>query len=961
MSLDLKDLEFFATCLPGFEATLAEEIQSFGIKRTRPLGGGVAFFGTAGEAELVCLWTRVASRVMAVVGRIDVDDADELYAKVFALPWEELVAPGASIAVRARGTNEQLRNSQFTAMKVKDALCDRMRTKLGVRPNVDPRNADLHIDVRLRETRATVSIDLAGGSLHRRPYFDGRDGDDSELACAQAAGLLVSCHAPELLVQGWSIVDPACDAGFLICEAAGMAADLAPSLLRGSWGFSGWALHDEKVWQRIHAKAEKRYEEGFARLMEASGAEKTSDAPDKDRVRIVGVSASSPAISRARMRLRTAGLRAVASIEAASFDEVGPIVERVAQLTRAQGGTEGDAGASGPATLVATVMPVDRSPDDARAVTELSAYMAAVRTSPEGSHFARMAKTSMAFRFNAEPAVNLSVGFGHIEQQLEVFEEPPAELYSLTIPDLRGGADHVVDVNNEGAEQFAARLRKVFKERRKWAEREGIMCYRVYDADLPEYNAAIDIYEGAGDAHGKTYVHVAEYQAPASIDPIVARRRFNDVLAIVPAVLGVRPDHVFSKVRERSKGGSQYSSERRRSYITYTGEVECVLEVDLKGYLDTGIFLDHRPTRMMLRDMAKGKRFLNLFAYTGVATVQAAAGGAAQTTTVDLSQTYLDWAKRNMFINGFIDDPDDRRKPHEGERSPHQFVRSDVMRWIRDARRRHWTYDVIFVDPPTFSNSKAMGHRTWDVQRDHVELLIGVSRLLAEGGVGVFSCNLRTFKPDLEQLERYGVALEDITAQTIPHDFERNPRIHQCYLVRRTGKGSDEEYPGGASAERGYRDGKGPRRGRDGARGGQSGFRRAGGSAGRGGDRGGRGGSGHAHGDRKGGGFDRKGGPRRDGGSGRPGGTRGGQGGKRFDGAHGGSRDGRSGGGAPRGGRPGDGVARGGSRGGAPHGGGRGGAYGGGSRGSAHGAGRSGSAHGGSSRGPQHPGASHRG
>lgn len=283
---------------------------------------------------------------------------------------------------------------------------------------------------------------------------------------------------------------------------------------------------------------------------------------------------------------------------------------------------------------------------------------------------------------------------------------------------------------------------------------------------------AIDVYEGAGQASGATYLHVAEYQAPSSVDAARAQCRFEDVLALAPEVLGVSADRVFSKVRRREKGGGQYRDAGRQSFVTWTQEDGYLFELDLSGYLDTGLFLDHRLTRELVGKHAKGARFLNLFAYTGSATVHAAGAGAVETTTVDLSQTYLDWARRNMELNGFSG-------------PEHAFVRSDVMTFVTETRRRPLRYDLIFVDPPTFSNSKAMGTRTWDVQRDHVELLIGVSRLLAPGGVAIFSCNLRTFKMDETSLAKYGVAVKDITGQTIPHDFERNPKIHQCYLVAR--------------------------------------------------------------------------------------------------------------------------------------------------------------------------------
>ena len=322
------------------------------------------------------------------------------------------------------------------------------------------------------------------------------------------------------------------------------------------------------------------------------------------------------------------------------------------------------------------------------------------------------------------------------------------------------------------SEQFAARLRKVFKERRKWAARAGVSCYRVYDADLPDFALAIDWYTGAGDARGNDYLHIAEYAPPASVDAGRAARRFADALAIAPIVCGVRPDHVFAKRRVRDKGGSQYRNAAGRAYRTCVEEGGFRFEVDLSGRLDTGLFLDHRMTREFLREKADGARFLNLFGYTGTATVYAAAGGAVSTTTVDLSANYLEWARRNMAANGFTG-------------PEHAFERADVLKWVTQARRSGARFDLAFVDPPTFSNSKAMGRKTWDVQRDHVELLIGVVHLLSEDGLAVFSCNLRSFKPDVEKLARYGVDIQDVSIESIPHDFARTPKIHKCYHVRR--------------------------------------------------------------------------------------------------------------------------------------------------------------------------------
>ena len=341
--------------------------------------------------------------------------------------------------------------------------------------------------------------------------------------------------------------------------------------------------------------------------------------------------------------------------------------------------------------------------------------------------------------------------------------------------DVDGGAP--VGVLVPASDQFAARLRKVARLRRKWARRAGVTCYRVYDADLPDYAAAIDLYEGAPDTPGRWLV-VSEYAAPRSVDPALAAARMHDILAIAPRVLDVEPDRVAARSRTRARGGSQYAASGRAPHARQGAHGPLVLEggltfeVNFDDYLDTGIFLDHRVTRSLVRDRARCARFLNLFAYTGTATCYAADGGAVETTSVDMSNTYLEWARRNMARNGFTG-------------QEHRFVRDDVLAWVDRQSRSQTGWDLIFCDPPTFSSSSKMGERTWDVQRDHAGLIARLLRMLAPGGEIVFSCNLRTFEPDLSELARAGAEVEDISAQTIPEDFARNPRIHRCYIVRR--------------------------------------------------------------------------------------------------------------------------------------------------------------------------------
>ncbi len=783
--MDATNIEFFASCLAGVEQALAAELKRLRVRHVRPLRGGVAFFGRPIDAERVCLWSRVASRVTAVVGRVNAGDADLMYAGAYDLPWEEVVAPGAKLAVRAHGINPELRNTQFTALKVKDAICDALRSRTGARPDIDADNPDALIEVRVRENRATITFDVSGESLHRRSYFDAKDEGDAVLSCAHAAALLETVGAPEKLRAGWCLVDPACLVDFTLCEAAGIAADQAPGLLRERWGFNGWAMHDEKAWEDALADADERFEAGLSQLMRECKVSDSASLPNPDRVRIAGLAPSRGSVARARRHLRNARLSAFVRIECSTDQDFGEDLAIVARTAKRRHGA---------AVLVCHVSAADSSEDEAYAMFRASRFMSAVRHALPGSVFGLVDDRGVSSRFNDKPSFDERVGSGRIETRMQVFQEASSCQVELRLPNPEGGPDIPVEVNEAKSEQFAARLRKVARERRKWAQAEGVSCYRVYDADLPEYNAAIDVYEGAGVDEGATFVHIAEYQAPSSVDTLTARRRFEDLLVLTPAVLGVRPGFVYSKVRSRSRGGSQYRDAGKRSFVTHTTEEGLLFEIDLAGYLDTGLFLDHRITRRIVGEMARGKRFLNLFAYTGAATVHAAAGGAESTTTVDLSQTYLDWAQRNMRLNGFRCEGapvDGRRGSRDGRtsgrerRAEHEFVRADVMPWIVDARRQGRQFDLIFVDPPTFSNSKAMGRRTWDVQRDHVELLVGVSRLLARGGEAVFSCNLRSFKPDYDELTRLGVELTEITQDTIPHDFERNARIHRCYLLRR--------------------------------------------------------------------------------------------------------------------------------------------------------------------------------
>ena len=774
-----QELELFATCPKGFEQLLAGELRSLGAEGVRSLHGQVAFTGSLACAYRACLWSRIASRVVLVLGHAGAADADELYESLRELPWEEHVALTSTFSVDAHGTNDELRNTQFIALRAKDAVCDRLQAKLGARPSVEVRNPDVTIVVRVRNSRVTCGIDLSGEPLFRRGTTrraadDGLGGMRLDYAAAMlAAGAWHRAvrHGTPTLVAAFS------GSGTLVSEAAGIALDHAPGLLRSRWGFAGWLGHDAESWDALLDEADERA---------AAGSERAHD------LSLVAIDPRRGAASAVNAALRASGIEAKAT-----------------HLSS----TDGLAEALSHAEAGRTLATVDLSwlePDEpAREVEAISLATTVADALPAGAGIVTLGQgPTLGAALSLEPTGSLDTLLGRDAATITTYEAgraaeaseqggSPAARATVTLKDGTR-----VPVLVPQSDQFAARLAKVAKLRAKWARREDVSCYRVYDADLPDYAVAIDLYEASAqargaDAHARWLV-VQEYAAPKDIDPELAHRRLLDVLAIAPRVMGVDARNVTLRVRRRAKGGSQYASEgraetspRRRDRLALAPGAHLVdeggltFEVNLAERLDTGLFLDHRDVRARVREMAKetlgSKRFLNLFAYTGTATCYAADGGAKHTTTVDLSRTYLDWAERNMERNGFTG-------------RDHEFVQADVVRWVTEQRHTYNRWDLVFCDPPTFSNSKRMGRDVFDVQRDHAELLIGISRLLTANGVCLFSCNLRGFEPDAEKLARAGVEIHDVTEGTIPEDFKRNAKIHHVYLVKRTPR------PEGASA-----------------------------------------------------------------------------------------------------------------------------------------------------------------
>ncbi len=713
--------QFFATAALGFEPLLATELEVLGAVEVKQERAGVRFSGGLEIAYNACLWSRLASRVLLPLASFEALDPDQLYTEVLKIDWSEHLTTVNTFAVDCTLVSSKISHSKYAALRVKDGVVDQFRACNGERPSVAVDQPDLRLNIHVYKDQATLSIDLSGDSLHRRGYRI--DGVHAPLKENLAAAILIRSGWPAICAAGGALVDPLCGSGTLPLEAGLIATDTAPGLLRRYFGFLGWKQHNNDLWKELLQAAWKRQEIGLA----------------QKHGTIVGYDGHNRAVKAAWEHAKNAGLDKVIHFERRTLREF------VAPSSRGAG-------------LVVANPPYGERLGH---VSELPTFYNLL-----GEKMAQQCSGWKAAVITSEPQLGRSIGLragkinvlynGALKCQLLQFELGENNHWQS----LADGAGKAVKKNlSPGAEMFANRLRKNLKKLKKWAARQEVDCYRLYDADLPEYAVAVDLY---GDE-----VHLQEYRAPKEIDENRAAERLREVQDVLPLVLDISPDKVHLKVRQQQKGNLQYEKQARRGVLKEVQEGNCKFLVNLTDYLDTGLFLDHRLTRQLIQKMASGTRFLNLFAYAGTATVHALMGGAISTTTIDMSKTYLALAEKNVALNHF---------DSEGE----TFIQADCLAWLDTATG---SYDLIFLDPPTFSNSKGMD-ATFDVQRDHVELLRKTVQLLAPGGTLIFSNNLRKFSMDRAALA--DLDIEDISANTIPTDFERNPRIHNCWLVRAT-------------------------------------------------------------------------------------------------------------------------------------------------------------------------------
>lgn len=707
--------QLFATTSRGFEELLKVELTELGAQEAKVVQGGVHYQADDETLYRTLLWSRLASRILFPLIETKIYSDLDLYAAVSGFNWLAQFDERVTFFVDFNGTNQEIRHTQFGAMRVKDGIVDYFERQGKTRPDVDKIQSDVRIHAYLNRENLVISLDLSGEALHLRGYRE--DAGQAPLRETLAAAIVMR--------SGWQagspFVDPMCGSGTLLIEAAQMEAKIAPQLYRLHWGFDFWKLHNQSAWEKVKNEAIELAEEKQSEI----------------QPHFYGFDLDHRVLKKAQKNAQNAGVSHlikwqqgdVAALKNPSLNEVGTVICNPPYGERL--GTT-------PA-LIALYSVFGQ-----RLKKEFCGWNVSVFSSESTLLDCLRMRASRQFKAKNGP-------LDCVQKNYQVSERKSDEIT----------AENELEFNrtSEVATDFANRLQKNIKKISKWAKQQGLDAYRLYDADLPEYNLAVDRYAD--------YIVVQEYAAPKNIDENKVRQRLLDAVTATLHVTSVETNKLILKVRQKQKGTNQYEKLANKGEYFYVNEYGVQLWVNLTDYLDTGLFLDHRLTRKMIGELAKGKDFLNLFAYTGSATVHAALGGAKSTTTVDMSNTYLNWAEQNLILNDI-----------EGKQ--HKLIQADCLQWLEKCDRQ---FDLIFVDPPTFSNSKRM-EESWDVQRDHVKLMSNLKRVLPNNGTIVFSNNKRGFKMNLVALEELGLSAVEISHKTLPLDFERNKQIHNCWMIQ---------------------------------------------------------------------------------------------------------------------------------------------------------------------------------
>ena len=705
----------YASCPKHLELLLKDELIELGAEDVAEKLSGVVFYATPEVLMRSLLWSRLANRILVMINQIKVNTSDELYDAIYATDWLDQVniVPN-TLAINFKGTNQELRNTQYSSQVVKDAICDRIRETSETRPDVVKTNADLSVSVVLKQGQALVYQDISGRSLHLRGYRQTLT--KAPLKENLAAAVLIRANWPKLSKENYNLIDPMCGSGTFLTEGFLMACDIAPGLTNPQYSVETWKNYNEDTWNELLYEAKTRMVAGI----------------DEFKGQIIGADHHKDSVKITEEHAYQLNAEDKIQCQYKNFDNFNvPATNNLIVCNPPYG--------------VRLKKNVDAT---WRQLGEWMANKVANTASVSKAAIMTHAK-NQGFMLGFRATKSWKLMNGDLDITLITFDI--AGTTKLNAPE---GQSHAIP---ETAQMVANRIKKNLSKLKKWISKEEIKAYRVYDADIPEYAVAIDVYND--------HINIQEYKAPNTIPEKKTKKRLEDAVLGAQVALNIKNDKVHVKTRQKQSSNNQYEKRVVDSENLIIHEQDRKYIVNLEKYLDTGLFIDHRWIREYIQENSQDKALLNLFCYTGSVTVAAALGGASNTTSVDSSKTYLAWAKDNYRLNRM-------------DIYNHKLIRSDVLEYISSCNNK---FDTIFVDPPTYSNSHSR-ETDWDLQRDHKQLLLACKRLLNQGGEIIFSNNYRKFLLD-EDLAHY-FSITDLTHKSISPDFVKSKIKRVCYQLK---------------------------------------------------------------------------------------------------------------------------------------------------------------------------------
>lgn len=692
----------------GLEEVLAKELLALGMQNINTRNRLVTGTGDKKLLYQANIWCRTAIRVLLPIATFSSETEESFYESVKNIDWSPWLSVKGSLSIDAHVHSSFTTHSLYLAQLAKDAIVDQFREKTGDRPSVELENPDLRIAINLFRNRAEISVDASGESLHKRGYR--KHSGEAPLNETLAAGIIK--------LSGWdgnsTFLDPMTGSGTFAIEAGLLAKNIAPGLLRTHFGFQKWQDYDASLFESL--------------ILEAKNSIR-NEVP----VAICAFDQDPKMVAIARQNIERAGLQNIVSIETQDFFNWDALPLKTGTLVMNPPYNER--------------LPVE---DMAKFCAKLGERLKEMYSGWKAFVLLADSEATKEIKLRAHrktPLLN-----GAIECQLWEFNLQD----SLPLENLDSNSTTIPSAWIPKIEAFTNRLKKNFKHYSKWAQRERLTCWRVYDRDIPEFPFIIDIL-------GRN-IHFAEVPRNHDHSPLEHQRYLELMRQAASQVTQIPAENIFLKIRKAQKIPKNETSspievkEENRRYF-----------LNLVDYVDYGLFLEYRKVRSWIQKESTGKEFLNLFSYTGTATVAAAIGNAKSTASVDASSTYNDWAKKNLELNQL-------------RGSDHMFYRADVFDFLNGSKR---FFDLCWVDPPLHSINRTTGQE-FNIQEDHVSLLRLVLDRMSPKGQVLFTTNCQAF-----QLEEWSikqscqVEIKEMTFALTPSDFEKSRPFHAWLIVKK--------------------------------------------------------------------------------------------------------------------------------------------------------------------------------